>query len=378
MLGISTSVFNEAGGLVKDWLKNPWKAGFLYWYFLPAAGFVLLQLFIIGPALGYPAPVVFRIEAGTSKSAIDLLLQVLSPKFFAIIILPLVAGVILSALASTTLRLYQGTSFLTRPFFRKRLARNQCRSSELYGPLHAKRRQYLFLATQDLRLFTIENEERAEFVPESDREALADQLKKEIQDLHEKIEEISTARELPIDPIRVGANDLANTLAAAEEYPFERYSMDAAVFWPRLSAEIDPKKLESLTTSFAAMNGLLNLSLMSWIFGIESLIVGVGTLADWKPFGEPQLQPEWLFVCAIASTVVGMGAYRAAVSAARSVGDAMRTAFDYYRSDVLRRFNLAIPEDIEQERVVWLKLGAFIRRGESFYYPSQARREMKE
>ena len=63
MLGISTSVFSEASGLVKDWLKNPLNAGFLFWYFLPAAGFVLLQLFIIGPVLGRHAPTVFDIAA---------------------------------------------------------------------------------------------------------------------------------------------------------------------------------------------------------------------------------------------------------------------------------------------------------------------------
>jgi len=51
----------------------------------------------------------------------------------------------------------------------------------------------------------------------------------------------------------------------------------------------------------------------------------------------------------------------------------MRTAFDYYRGNVLRRFNLKMPNDIEEERVVWLKLSAFIRRGESFYYPSEFR-----
>ena len=42
MLGISTSVFNEAGSLAKDWLKNPLNASFLYWYVLPAAGVILL------------------------------------------------------------------------------------------------------------------------------------------------------------------------------------------------------------------------------------------------------------------------------------------------------------------------------------------------
>ena len=72
------------------------------------------------------------------------------------------------------------------------------------------------------------------------------------------------------------------------------------------------------------------------------------------------------------------GAYRAAVRAAYSAGSELRTAFDYYRGRVLRRFNLKVPADIDQERVVWLKLAAFIRRGESFYFPSEFRREGSE
>jgi hypothetical protein len=80
-----------------------------------------------------------------------------------------------------------------------------------------------------------------------------------------------------------------------------------------------------------------------------------------------------LIALALVSVFLGYGAYRAAVSSARSVGNAMRTAFDYYRGNILKRFNLKMPNDIEEERVVWLKLAAFIRRGESFYYPSEFR-----
>jgi len=145
MFGISTSVFNQAGGLVKDWLKNPLNASFLYWYFLPAAGFVLLQLFFIGPALGHPAPRVFNIEAGPSKSAADLILQLLSGSLFALIILPLVIGVVLSALAGVILRFYQGTVPIMRPLVQPWLRRNQKRCTEIYGQRHATRRKYFFL-----------------------------------------------------------------------------------------------------------------------------------------------------------------------------------------------------------------------------------------
>jgi hypothetical protein len=155
--------------------------------------------------------------------------------------------------------------------------------------------------------------------------------------------------------------------------------MDAGVFWPRLSAEIEPEKLESMTASFGAMNGLLNLSLLSHLFAIESLIIGIGKAMGWiKPEVAPLLQLRWLVVAVPIGVFVGLAAYRSALGTARSVGNAMRTAFDYYRSNVLRRFNLKLPDNIEEERVLWLKLAAFIRRGESFYYPSEFRGGAKQ
>ena len=378
MFGISTSIFNETGGLVKDWLKNPLNASFFYWYFLPAVGFVLLQEFLIGRVLGHPAPTLFNVEVGHVPSVADLILQILSASFFWLIIVPLVIGVILSALAGTVVRLYQGTLPITRGLFRPWLRRNQKRASEFYGPLQNLRRQYLFAVSQGVRLVILDGQEKGELISETDRALLIDQLKAEIQALHEKFEQDSTVRELPADVARVGPNDLANTLAVAEEYPFERYSMDTAVFWPRLSAEIEPEKLQSLTATFGTMNGLLNLSLLSYLFAIECLVVSVGVMAGWitpRTLPSSLLHPGWLFVAMLLAAVLGFATYRSAVGAARSVGNALRTAFDYYRGQVLRRFNLKMPKDIEEERVVWLKLAAFIRRGESFYYPSEFRSE---
>lgn len=182
-----------------------------------------------------------------------------------------------------------------------------------------------------------------------------------------------------MDIDRVGATELANTLALAEEYPFERYAIDTAVFWPRLTAEIEPEKLDALKTSFGALNGFLNLSLLLYLAAFELVVVGIMVAGGWlqNAAGPAALPRPWLAVGLIAigllSSLLAYGAYRAAVGAARSVGNAMRTAFDYYRGNILNRFHLQMPSDIEAERVVWLKLAAFIRRGESFYYPSEFR-----
>jgi len=377
MLGISSSVFNEAGGLVKDWLKNPLNASFVYWYFLPAVGFMLLQLFVIGPVLGHPPPEIFKVEVGSAKGAVDLILQVLSASFFSLILLPLLIAVLVSSISGTILRFYQGKLPMTRALFQPWLKQNQKHCRELYGPLRTMRRQYLFLVSQGVRLVTVDGEEKAEPVSEDLRAALLQQLKQEIQAQHEKLESVSSGPELPMDVERVGPNDLANTLAVAEEYPFERYSMDAAVFWPRLAAEIEPAKMASMTASFGAMNGMLIVSLLGFLFAFESLIVSFGKWFGWinlapDPLFHPP-HPAWLLLGVPLGVFVGVAAYRAALGTARSVANAMRTIFDYYRGNVLRRFNLTMPTDIEKERVVWLKLAAFIRRGESFYYPSEFR-----
>lgn len=373
MLGISNSIFNEAGGLVKDWLKNPLNASFFYWYFLPALGLVLLQAFFIWPLRGYPAPTILSSEVGHSSNFVELLLQVLNTSVLGMIMVPLVIAVLLSALTGATFRLYQGNLALVRPVFRAALMRNRKRSIDLYSQLAQKRRAYFFLVSRGVNLKSVDGNEIAAQVSDDEREKLIETLKAEIQALHEQFEQTPNARKLPIDPDRVGATNLANTLAVAEEYPFERYSVDTAVFWPRLSSEMDAEKLKGLTATFGTMNGLLNLSLLSYVFGIECIVLAIGFFGGWFNRGTSLIHPAWLTLAVLVAAVGGVAFYRAAVRAAGSVGNELQTAFDYYRGQVLRRFNLRMPKDIEEERVLWLKLAAFIRRGESFYYPSDYR-----
>jgi hypothetical protein len=58
---------------------------------------------------------------------------------------------------------------------------------------------------------------------------------------------------------------------------------------------------------------------------------------------------------------------------AGALGNNFRLYFDYYRSRVLKKFGLKQPEKLDDERVLWLRLAAFLRRGESFYFPSEWR-----
>jgi hypothetical protein len=371
MLAISNTIFNEASGLVKDWLKNPLNASFFYWYFLPALGLVLLQAFFVWPLRGHETPSIFPPEASPPEKFVDLLYQIMNARLLELIIAPLLLAVGLSALAGSILRMYQGNLPGVAILFRPALMRKRQNSAKLYSDLGAKRRMYFFLVSQGVRLKNDDGNEVAEKVSDTEREQLLEQLKAEIQGLHERLEQTGAGRELPINPERVGATDLANVLAVAEEYPFERYSIDTAVFWPRFSAEIEPQKMETLTSTFGAMNGFLNLSLLSYLFAIECLILAIAFMTGRLDSRWAHRRPAWLALAIPLAVIGGFAFYRAATRTARSVGNELRTAFDYYRGQVLRRFNLRMPKDIEEERVLWLKLAAFIRRGESFYYPSE-------
>src|SRR4030095_3708058 len=161
MLGIPSSIFNEAGSLVKDWLKNPLNASFFYWYFLPAVGFALLQLFVVGPALGRPAPQVLNVEVAQGKVLTNLLLEILFT-----LIVSLVAAVVLSALSGRVLLFFQGSLPIARPLFQPLVSRNRRRNTELYGSLLSLRRQYLFLVTHGVRLEVVDGEEKATPVAE--------------------------------------------------------------------------------------------------------------------------------------------------------------------------------------------------------------------
>ena len=125
MLGISASIFNEAGSVVRDWLKNPLNSSFFFWYFLPAVTFVLLQLVTIGPLLGQPIPQFLADKPDKIEGTVDLVFWVLKGSFVLLILVPLLLAMLLSALSARVMKIYQGTLPLARPLFQPWLARNR-------------------------------------------------------------------------------------------------------------------------------------------------------------------------------------------------------------------------------------------------------------
>ena len=181
----------------------------------------------------------------------------------------------------------------------------------------------------------------------------------ELEAIYYKIEEQQGTQQLPFDIKNVMPTALGNAFAAFEEYPYRRYGMDAMIYWQRLAAFIPKEYEQKISDQKTTMDFLLNVSLLTMLLGIEALVVGGINMAPLT---------VWAGVVAL---IVAFFPYRGAVKSAFAMGEFVKSCFDLFRADLLDKYGVAMPVTREKEREVWLRLASFVRRGESFYSPTQ-------
>jgi hypothetical protein len=109
---------------------------------------------------------------------------------------------------------------------------------------------------------------------------------------------------------------------------------------------------------------LLNLAFVSGLLVLEAILVLL--------FG-PGGHSSSLIPLALISVVLFVGFYSAAVGAVYTMGELIKISFDYHRHLVLEAFNLQTPDDLIAEQATWVRLAAFVRRGDEFYFPAETR-----
>lgn len=149
----------------------------------------------------------------------------------------------------------------------------------------------------------------------------------------------------PSDDQNLKPTLLGNLLASVGEHPRFAYSMEGAVWWPRLSPLLPGSFQNTLAAAQAPMMALLNLSV------VFCGLAGLGILAG-------MLTRQWLTMILLCSgsIVLSRLTYRAAVSQAAEVASMLRVAFDLYRYDILGQLGKPSPEDMAAERALWLSL----------------------
>jgi hypothetical protein len=150
----------------------------------------------------------------------------------------------------------------------------------------------------------------------------------------------------PLDDAATKPTRLGNVLAAAADHPWLAYAMNGTLWWPRLTPLLPSEFQGMLAGALAPMMALLNLSVVFAALALAAVVV-LGLLGA-----------QWMtaIIILIVGFLLTWLCYRAAVSQATELGSMLRVAFDLYRYEILRQWNLDIPGDQTAERALWQRL----------------------
>lgn len=244
-------------------------------------------------------------------------------------------GFLLLALNTPIIRLYENGLLLSRRLRR----RNQKRHKQHYTALIKRREAYQQAIKQGHGL----------------EEAIA-----KLEAVHEAVEKkFGSTQHLPYDVKYVMPTALGNAFAVIEEYPYERYGMDAMVYWPRLVTVIPREYQTQIADLKATLDFLLNLSMLAGLFGLGAMGVGI------------RFRTTAEIVCGLLALVVAYGLYRLAIGSACELGEVVMSCFDLFRGPLLEMYGWPKPNNLSAEQRLWRLLASFIRRGEEFYFPAE-------
>ena len=305
--------------------------------FIPALTLVVLNQYVFFGAYG-----VWDLVPQIDKP----LLGLLTGEFLTTLALALALAVVLVPLNLFLTRLFEGLLPGMRQVLAPFYAAKRRRHAKLYAPIQAERE-----ARHNLL---------AEFEAGGDFDAAADAaLQRRLQQLHAERERTDPLQRLPYERPRLTPTEFGNVWAVMEEYPLARYGMDGMFFWPYLRTvllEENPALLAQIDDQKLLVDMSINLAFVAGLATLEGLV-----------FAGLRSEPLLLAVAAVAA--VGFVIfYGAAVQYAWGMGEMVAQSFDLYRLHLLDMLGLARPDDLDEEYWTWLRLTAFFRRGEPFYF----------
>lgn len=348
--------------------------GFLLAYYLPALVFVLVHLYVLAPALTglqntsdaatqkcTPSPMNGESNVLTwnnvlkPSSLVDSLLSLLWS---------LIVGIALFVLNSILIRSFEGKPRWLKEVLLSRLTkRNKIECEKLYGRLISLRTKLL---EYQIELNKPESQKSSQESQDLLKGKLSS-IKEEIKIEHEKL---GSQQTLPHGVERVCATAFGNNYAIAEEYSYERYGADSVLFWPHLRALMQEKAVShslKITQQKTVLDLSINFAFLSGLLTVEAILILM--------FSDEKLQ---LLLLAGVAFILSIGFYHASVTAIKGLGSLIKVSFDQHRGLVLQAFNLRKPGNLSEEQTVWVKLAAFIQRGEAFYFPEEYRDSTSE
>jgi len=146
---------------------------------------------------------------------------------------------------------------------------------------------------------------------------------------------------------------LGNALKASELYARDRYGIDAVFFWPRLYFVLPGDVRSTVAEARATMEEALNFSVVA----IAVAIIAAALLVVWQTFD----WGPWLIV--IIGCVGSRLSYRVGVAASLAFGETVRSCFDVYRHDLLKKLGCRLRARIDNEEPLWQQLKKYLYQG---------------
>ena len=157
-----------------------------------------------------------------------------------------------------------------------------------------------------------------------------------------------------------------NVLRSFESYPQAQFSMDGVLFWPRLVTVIPKDVLSPVDEARSAVDFFVNGSLLSAALAAALFVVGcagtnaqtpLSTLVRWP------LETLALSLCAVLF-------YEGAINRAAAWGAEVKSMFDLYRWDLLKKIGYQqTPTTRAEERALWDAITKQIEFGDPPFAP---------
>jgi hypothetical protein len=160
-----------------------------------------------------------------------------------------------------------------------------------------------------------------------------------------------------------------NTLKASENYPAERYGFDGVQLWPRLVHAIPVEYRASIDSARNELSFLVNMSILSICFSLVCVLalfyvmwVSPVTTDPASYLAFLSKATKYLIAAAVGFLSCGFF-YNASIFAVSSFGLVIRSAFDLFRLDLLKKLNMERPKNSIEEFDTWYNLNELLVLG---------------
>ena len=151
----------------------------------------------------------------------------------------------------------------------------------------------------------------------------------------------------------VKATRLGNVIESYNYYAFKRFDIEAELVWPRLEHVVPDSFAARVKEAKITMDFFITLCTMTSLYTGLALLVGPWILYN---------RPLWVLVAAAAATLARFF-YLMGVDAAIQYGDRLRSCFDLFRLELLKKLGFGRPVSLAAERALWQKFSQLITYG---------------